>query len=184
VAYASKTGFTAGIAEFIGEKLRERDMSVEVEDIDKVEDLRDYDAFVIGSAAYMFHWLKEAKEFVSKNRGVLATRPVWLFSSGPVGAKKTDDKGRDLLESSVPKDIENFQRWINPRGHQVFFGGLDGSRLTGATGFWYKVAMKSEKARESMPEGDFRDWNAIGAWASSVADALQSNVTSVPNPAG
>ncbi len=176
VAYASKTGFTKRIAEFIGEKMRQRDIMADVEEVGKAADLRPYDAYVIGSAAYMFHWLKGAKEFVSKNRAVLATRPVWLFSSGPVGAKKTDEKGRDLLESSVPKDIEDFRKWFQPRGHQVFFGGLEGARLTGSVGFMYRLARKSESARKSMPEGDFRDWEAIEAWTNGIVDALLSPV--------
>lgn len=176
VAYASKTGFTKGIAEFVGDKMRQAAIPVDVEEVGKVTDLRLYDAYVIGSATYMYHWLKEAKEFVSKNRTVLATRPVWLFSSGPVGTKMTDDKGRDLLESSVPKDIEDFRKWFQPRGHQVFFGGLDGARLTGSVGFMYKLVMKSESARKSMPEGDFRDWKAIEVWANGIVDALLSPV--------
>ncbi len=55
VAYASKTGSTKGIAEFIGEKLRKNGTLVDVSDVSSVGDLDGYDAFVIGSALYMFH---------------------------------------------------------------------------------------------------------------------------------
>ncbi len=172
VAYASKYGSTKGIADFIGEKLRERGMQVDVQAVDSTERPRDYDAFVIGSAVYTFHWLKEAKSFVSNNRALLRTRPVWLFSSGPVGTKTTDNQGRDLREVSGPKEMDDLREAVKPRDHRVFFGTLDGTRLTGAMGFMYRMARRSQAARESMPEGDFRDWKEIESWANSIAEAL------------
>jgi len=176
VAYASKTGYTKGISEFIGEKLRGRGIQANVQEVDAVRNVGEYDAYVIGSAVYMFHWDKAAKQFVSRNRAVLASRPVWLFSSGPVGTKTTNTKGQDLLEVSVsgPKEIEELRESIKPRDHRMFFGGLEGSRLTGTMGLAYRMVRKSQAARESMPEGDFRDWKEIEAWANSIADALEA----------
>jgi len=172
VAYASKTGFTKGIAEFIGERLREHGTQADVLGVDSAKDLAGYDAFVIGSALYMQHWLKEAKNFISNNRALLCTRPVWLFSSGPVGALRTDAQGRDLRDVSGPKEINELRETVKPRDHRIFFGGLDGSRLTGTIGFAYRMARRSQAARESMPEGDFRDWKEIESWANGIAEAL------------
>ena len=174
VAYASKTGFTKGIAEFIGERLREHGTQADVQGVDSIKNLAGYDAFVIGSALYNLHWLKEAKSFVSNNRALLGTRPVWLFSSGPVGTKTTDSQGRDLRDASGPKEIDELREAVKPRDHRVFFGGLDGSRLTGAIGFAYRMARRSQAARESMPEGDFRDWKEIESWANDIAEALSA----------
>lgn len=172
VAYASKTGYTKGIAESIGERLRAKNLDVDVKEAGAARDLAGYDAFVIGSAVYMYHWMKEAKRLVTGNGAFLRTRPVWLFSSGPVGTSRTDAKGRDLLEVSGPSEIGDLMEAAVPRSHKVFFGGLDGSKLTGTTGLFYRMAAKSKTARESMPEGDFRDWNVIGEWADGIADAL------------
>ena len=172
VAYASKTGFTKGIAEFIGERLRFRGLQVDVLEVSTIKVVAGYDAFVVGSAVYMWHWMKEAKRFVTGNRELLRARPVWLFSSGPVGTSKTDAKGRDLLEVSGPSEIGELVEAARPRDHKVFFGGLDGSKLTGTTGFFYRMASKSKNARESMPEGDFRDWNLIGEWGDEIAETL------------
>lgn len=173
VAYASKTGFTRGIAQFIGERLRLYGLGADVQDVGAVKNTRDYDAFVIGSAVYMFHWLKPAKQFISSGRAVLDGRPVWLFSSGPVGTKKTDPQGRNLVDVSGPKEIDELRSITNFRDHHVFFGGLDGARLTGATGFAYRMARRSQAARDSMPEGDFRDWDEIDAWVRGIAEALK-----------
>jgi menaquinone-dependent protoporphyrinogen oxidase len=172
VAYATKAGSTKGIAEFAGERLRKDGMQVDVMEVGAVRNAKDYDAFVIGSAVYMFHWLKEARQFVSKNRALLAGRPVWLFSSGPVGMQTRDAKGNDLLEVSGPKELDELGALARPRGHRVFFGALDGKRLTGTVGFAYRLAQRSKAAREAMPEGDFRDWKAIEDWAVGIAQAL------------
>ena len=174
VVYASKYGSTKGIAEAIGEKLGHEGLEVDVLDVKSVQSAVGYDAFVVGSALYMFHWMKEARKFVSKNTAVLAARPVWLFSSGPVGSKATDAKGRSLLEVSGPKELDELMRKVKPRDHRVFFGALDGSRLTGTTGFFYGMARRSKAAKESMPEGDFRDWKGIESWAGAIAEALKT----------
>jgi menaquinone-dependent protoporphyrinogen oxidase len=174
VVYASKSGFTKGIAEFIAERLRGRGIQADALEAGAARNTNDYDAFVIGSAIYMFHWAKEAKEFVSKNKELLAVRPVWLFSSGPVGTKPTNAKGQDLLEVSGPSEIGELRESTKARDHRVFFGGLDGSRLKGTMGLVYKTMMRSQTVRSEMPEGDFRDWKAIEAWASGIADALEA----------
>ncbi len=166
VVYASKYGSTRGIAEFIAEKLRQ----AEVRHVGEVQNPDDYDAFVIGSAVYMMHWLKEATEFVTRNRALLANRPVWLFSSGPLGTETKDAQGQDLRTVSEPKEIVEFRELIKPRDHRVFFGALDSGKL----GFGHRMLRKLPAARNLFPEGDFRDWNDIEKWAISIFRALET----------
>jgi len=166
VAYASKYGATEGIAQRIGEVLRRRGYEVDVTRCGDVHELSDYDAFVIGSAAYMFHWRKEARKLVTRNEELLASRPVWLFSSGSVGAGMVDEKGHDVLEGARPKEFAEFARAISPRGEQVFFGAFQLDHLRGVD------RMAKWAPASAMPVGDFRDWNAIEAWADGVADEL------------
>jgi menaquinone-dependent protoporphyrinogen oxidase len=125
VAYASKHGATQGIAGRIAASLRTAGCTVEVRSVNDAGDLAAYDAFVIGSATYEFHWRKEATEFVRSNTKLLAARPVWLFSSGPLGTEPADTNGRDLRTVTVPKEIPEFTEALHPRGHHVFFGALD-----------------------------------------------------------
>lgn len=169
VVYASKYGSTKGIAEFIAEKLREHGTEVEVQPVGAVCNPGDYGAFVIGSAVYMVHWLKEATEFVSRNRFVLANRPVWLFSSGPLGTETKDAQGRDLRDISGPQEIAELREMIKPRDHRVFFGALHSSKLA----LGHRMMHKLPAAREALPEGDFRDWNEIEAWAINIARELK-----------
>lgn len=169
VVYASKHGFTKGIAEFVRDTLLKDGVHAETYDVGDLQHPEDYDAFVIGSAVYMFHWMKEAKEFVVRNSEILASRPVWLFSSGPVGPDVKDKKGRDPREVAVSQeDIEKLKTVISPRDHRVFFGGLDSHKI--GIGGWFIRRMPTDD--KSRVEGDFRNWNEIGEWATGIAKEL------------
>src|SRR5947209_5120607 len=157
VAYASKHGSTQGIAERIAEKLRQLGKQAEVRPVDAVENPGSYEALVIGSAVYYGSWLKEATEWVHRNQAVLAGHPVWLFSSGPLGTEVKDTEPQ-------PKEMAEFQQAIRPRDERIFFGALDHNRLS----FAERMVVKAVRA----PQGDFRDWQAIDAWAESIARDL------------
>ncbi len=168
VAYASRAGSTRGIAEFIGDRLEKHGIRADVFSIDSVKDVAQYDAFVIGSAVYQFHWLKEAREFVSENRTTLSEKPVWIFSSGPTGRKSTDSKGRDLRDVSGPKEIDDLNEWAKPRDHRVFYGALYRDRLPGPLGWFARWIPKEE-------EGDFRNWGEIESWVNAITHSLASS---------
>lgn len=172
VAYASRYGATQGIAERIGAALRQRGLEATVEAARQAGDPAGYDAAVIGSAAYMFHWMKPAAKFVRRNSKTLANRPVWLFSSGPLGSKAQDAQGRNQCEVLQPTEIAEFRETVRPRGHRVFFGALDAGKL----GFFHRLIYKMPANRDKsfLPDGDFRDWAAIDAWANSIAEALKA----------
>jgi menaquinone-dependent protoporphyrinogen oxidase len=85
VAYATKYGATAEIAEKIGQELRQAGLQTDVLPADRVSDLFPYKAVVLGSAVYMGQWQKKAATFLRAKEKALVERPVWLFSSGPTG---------------------------------------------------------------------------------------------------
>ena len=93
VVYGSRHGGTRGIAERIGEVLQTEGLVAEVVSADQDPDLGGADGIVVGSGVYMGSWLKEPLAFLERNVTALATRPLWLFSSGPLlgsTAKKTE----------------------------------------------------------------------------------------------
>ena len=170
VAYASRHGSTRGIAERIAERLRADGVVAEVRPAAEVRDAAGYDAFVVGGAAYMFHWLKDATSFVERNRTLLAARPTWLFSSGPIGPDAVDKEGRDVLEVSVPKEFPRLGESVHPRGTKVFFGALDPDAKP--IGLAERLTSLMPAARAAIPRGDWRDWPAIEAWADEIAKDL------------
>lgn len=168
VAYASKHGSTEEIAQRIAETLRAAGQGAEVRPLKSAGDLARYDAFVIGSAAYYGSWLKEATAFVRQHLTPLTERPVWLFSSGPLGTQTEDAEGHDPREEAEPKEFAEFQEAIKPRDHQVFFGALDPHRL----GLTERVVRTLPAGRALLPEGDFRDWPDIDEWARRIAQEM------------
>ena len=127
-----------------------------------IHDLGGYDAVVVGSAVFAGHWMAEATEFVRRNRAVLADRPTWLFSSGPIGTIAAKHQPQE------PKGIGEPVRAIGAREHRVFFGAWDRANADRA-----KLGFAERMVAKWLPEGDFRDWAAIQAWAASIAEALQ-----------
>ena len=175
VAYASRHGATRGIAERIAETLRLNGLDAEARPAASVKDAAGYDAFVVGSAAYMSHWMKEARAFVDRDRAVLAAAPVWLFSSGPTGNEPVNEKGVDQKVAALPKEAPELTTAVGARDFHVFFGAYDIDRepigLTERVGGWFIGHMPA--ARDAIPSGDFRDWPEIEAWATGIARDLK-----------
>jgi menaquinone-dependent protoporphyrinogen oxidase len=157
ITFASKHGATHGIAERIAQRLKLLGRAVDIQPIDADVDPMDYEAVVIGSAVYYGSWLKETTDYVRRHREALAGRPVWLFSDGPLGSEATEG-------TRQPKEIAEFQASIHPREHRGFAGAMDRSKLS----FMERTVAKAVHA----PDGDFRDWTEIDAWAASIAHQL------------
>ncbi len=174
VAYATRHGATRGIAERIADRLRADGLDAVAHAVGEVHDVHTYDAFVVGAAAYMFHWLGDATKFVERHRATLGTRPTWLFSSGPIGTDLVDKDGRDVFEVTIPREFPHLRELIGPRGERVFFGALDPD--ANPIGIAERFMTLMPAARNSLPRGDFRDWPAIDAWADEIAEALGARV--------
>jgi menaquinone-dependent protoporphyrinogen oxidase len=172
VAYASRHGATQGIAERIASTLRGDGLEVDDRPASSIKRLDGYDAFVIGSAAYMFHWLGEALDFVHRNRAALAGKPVWLFSSGPLRTEPLNAKGVDQKVAAIPKEIDGLVAEVRAREHRVFFGAYAADRKPIGLAERFMALMPA--AREGLPTGDFRDWPEIEVWAASIAAALHA----------
>lgn len=161
VAYATKYGATAEIAEKIGEVLAQAGIPTDVLPVKQVKDLDSYGPVVLGSAVYIFHWRKEASRFLRANAKKLAERPLWIFSSGPTG------KG-DPVELAngwrFPKGLQPVLDNVKPREVVVFHGAIDPGKMKGMEKW---MIQKVGAALE-----DSRDWEAIASWAEAIAEVL------------
>src|SRR5689334_2159240 len=122
IAVASKHGSTREIAEAIGEELRSAGLEVDLKNVADVVQLRGYVAAVLGSAIYAGNWLPEAKAFAQRFHAELGTLPVWLFSSGPLGAPNPQPHDDPDKMAMPMKDVA-------VRDHRIFVGKLDPSEL-------------------------------------------------------
>jgi menaquinone-dependent protoporphyrinogen oxidase len=161
VAYGTKYGATAEIAEKIGDALRRAGLPAEVVPADRVGDLSHYCAVILGSAVYIGRWRKEAAKFLESNEATLAGMPVWLFSSGPTGEGDPVELAQGWR---FPAKLQAVADRIEPRDLALFHGAVDVSQLN----FIEKWMLKNVQT----PIGDFRDWDAITAWAVGIARDL------------
>ncbi|MCJ7513480.1 MAG: flavodoxin domain-containing protein [Anaerolineales bacterium] len=161
VAYASKSGGTEQFAHAIGEVMRFACRTVGVQIVDKVDTLDGNQAVVLGSAVYVGQWRKEAVTFLEANETSLASRQVWLFSSGPTGV---GDPVELVKGVRLPGALQPVADRIRPRDIAFSHGVLDTKKVSLAE----RLVIKGVKA----PVGDFRDWEQIRAWAASIASAL------------
>lgn len=153
VASASRHEATSGIAAAIADALRGAGLEVDDRDLLEVHDLEPYDAVILGSAVYAGEWLPAANEFVQRFEAALRRKPIWLFSSGPIGDPP--------LPTEEPKAVDRLMARLQPRGHETFAGRLEREHL----GFLERSIARVMHA----PFGDYRDWPAIRAWARSIA---------------
>lgn len=165
VAYGTKYGATEGIAGKIGEVLRQAGLDADVANVNNIKDIGPYGAVVLGSAVYIGAWRKEAAKFLKQNEAALAQKAVWLFSSGPT----EEGDPEELVEGwGFPKRLQPIADRIKPRGSAVFHGALDVNKMNGIEKWMIN--------KVGAGTGDFRDWNAISAWAEGIAKALKAGI--------
>ena len=161
VASASRHGATEEIARAIGEVLVGQGLSVEVKRMEDVDTVLPYDAFVLGSAIYMGSWLRSARAFIDEHAEVLALRPTWLFSSGPIGSPPHPAAADSF-------DVADLAETTRAREHHLFGGKLEKNELA--------LAERVLAGALRVPAGDYREWDAVTAWATAIARVLQSEV--------
>jgi menaquinone-dependent protoporphyrinogen oxidase len=162
VTAASRHGATQEIAEAIASRLAESPagrtagLTAVVLPIGQHPDPGGFAAVVLGSAVYAGRWLEPARTYASIRAGGLRQRPVWLFSSGPIG--------KPPFPPDEPHDVAAMLQLTGAREHRMFPGRLEKARL----GFGERAMVTAMRA----PLGDFRDWAEIRAWADGIAADL------------
>lgn len=157
VTYASKHGSTKEIAERLRLELRSAGLSATLRPINQFTDLGRYDALVLGCAVYAGSWLPEVGRFIDRQREALSGLPVWVFSSGPLGAG-------DPHPHDDPERLAAPLAGLPLRGHRIFGGRLDKRALGPGERFVARIVW--------APEGDFRNWDEVRGYALEIAAAL------------
>jgi menaquinone-dependent protoporphyrinogen oxidase len=159
IAYASKHGATAEVAEAIGDALTAPDVEVAVLPVSEVDDLSPYTAAVVGSPIYSSDWLPEATTFVKRHSRALGALPAACF----VLAIRLRD-GSEAIRETVERYITTERVIMQPVSVGYFAGRLDYDLLSPIT--------RLQVQTKGLPAGDFRDWDAIRAWAADLRAPL------------
>jgi len=156
VTAASKHGATAEIATIIGDVIRAQGHECDLRPPDTVLDIDAYGCVIIGSAVYGGQWMEPSRSFVDRLRADLLDRPVFLFSSGPIGP--TAKLAADAVE------VDRIELETEAVDYRVFAGRLDKAHLSAPERFVAGVVR--------APGGDFRPWDDITDWAREIGRFL------------
>jgi menaquinone-dependent protoporphyrinogen oxidase len=165
IAYASRKGSTAGVADEIGKQLAASGASVDVRPMKDVSDLGGYGAVVLGSAINGGKWLPEAVKFVQDNQSKLSRMPTALFL---VCMMMASPKEQD--RAMVEPYLDPIRALVKPVAEARFAGALDPSKHSFVKGIGLRFFLSYLK----VSPGDYRDWAAVRAWADSTRPLLIS----------
>ncbi len=155
IAYASKYGSTGGVAEAIGKELCSKGAKTDICLIKNVKDLSSYQGVVVGSAIFRGKWMPEAVNFVKANSEILRQIPVAYFLVCMTMHQPTEENRRKALSFFDPV-LQTIPQ-VKPFAIVPFAGAMHYSNLS-----WLNKEIIQSKG---VPEGDYRDWEAIRAWA-------------------
>ena len=160
VVYGTGSGCTIGVAQQIGKTLAERGATVEVFSATEAPAPAGYDAVVVGSGVRAGNWHGPVKSWISANAAELKEMPVAFFTACLTTA--TDPSKRDEVRAYTDPVIA--ETGVEPVDIGLFAGWNEPKRFS----FIERTILKMMKA----PEGDFRDFAAIGAWTAETAPKL------------
>lgn len=155
VAYATRAGSTSEVAEAVGQALCDGGAAVDVKPTEEVDDIGGYRAVVVGSAIRIGRWLPEAVRFVEAKAGTLATMPVAYFQLSGFLQDGTPEKRQEAAAYLAP-----VRALVEPVGEGMFAGKIEYGTLS----FFDRTIAKLV----GSAEGDWRDWEAIRAWATAL----------------
>lgn len=156
VAYASWCGSTAEIAQEMAKVLSDKGETVDLMQAKDVTDLSVYKTVVLGSAIRIKKWKPEASDFVARFQTELAMKSTAFFT---VCLTLKDDTEENQIKVSAY--LDPVRSLVQPGKEGFFAGRIHYQQLNFFEGLLMKNMIKA-------PEGDFRKWDLIRAWAGEV----------------
>jgi len=160
VVYGTGTGCTAGVAEKIGESLAAHGVEVTVAPATDKPDAAAFDAVIVGSGVRAGQWHGAVREWVAGNADALKQRPVAFFTACLTLASDPEK----TEEVRAYTDTLIAETGVEPVAYGLFAGWNEPKKFS----FIERTILKMMKA----PEGDFRDFEAVGTWADEAAQKL------------
>lgn len=169
VAYVTRSGSTAEVAEAIVGTLSEAGVLAEAKPMVDVETISNGRSIILGVALYVGHFPKEFQRFVLRFQRELSSVRPWIFVLGPT---ENDPKQFTAAEEQVSKELAKYP-WLHPAEVRVLGGKFDPHHLI--LPFPFSLVMKFPgNPMRKLPVSDIRDWEWIRTWARAIADDLNA----------
>lgn len=168
VTYASHTGSTEGIAQFIGKTLSDLGETVDVISMNEVTDISKYNSVIAGSAIQSGKWLPEAVNFIEIYKNELNKKSFAAFLVCMTLAMKKADS----YSSFVSGFLDPIRKMVKPKSEGLFAGILDLNKIPS---FGDRLKFRISILFGIWKEGDHRDWEAIKVWSTNLRSLLNQH---------
>lgn len=167
VTYATRAGSTQEIAEVIAQTLNNHGLTVNLQAMQDVHSVSDYDAVIAGSAIRIDKILPEAKQFIERYQHELSQKPFAPFIVC-LAMSQQDERRHDQAIARALNYLKPVRDLVPTISEGLFAGVLDLSKLSLA----YRLLFGAVTLTGIFKEGDYRDWDAIEHWADELSNQL------------
>ncbi len=168
VAYCTRHGSTASIAEKIGDTLAKDGLVADVRPIESMTSvsLSNYDAFILGSGVIWSKLMPEFQDFLADNRKVWLTKPVALFVVC-LTIQRDTDANRKRVTTYIDDSISHVPEFV-PVEKMAFAGRVDMKKLS----FFEAFALSLFFLVTPQRGGDHRNMKLVASWAGRIGRTL------------
>jgi menaquinone-dependent protoporphyrinogen oxidase len=166
VAYSSRLGSTAEVAQAIAASIRKSGLVVDIAPVSQVGSIPRMTAVILGAPLYIGRFPKEFHRFLARHRVALEILKPWCFVLGPTQAKPGD------FEAARHQAIRQLApyKWFCPADVHVFGGRWDPRHLP----FPFSLVTRLPgHPLDKIPAADVRDWTEIEQWATWIARQVE-----------
>lgn len=160
IAYASRYGSTAEVAQTIGEELTQQGFEVDVLPVKAVKSIKEYQAVVVGSPIRVGEWLQDARKFVFDHEKQLKKMPLAYFTVHIYDLDDSPFTQAKRMGLTMP-----LRKMAMPVAEAFFAGKIDQTRMN-----WFD---RWVTRMVRLPDQDLREWDKIRAWAAEIAPKLR-----------
>ena len=175
IAYCTRSGSTAEVAEAIAKTMKEAGLTVQVQPITDVESIPADASVVLGTALYIGHFPKDFHRFVARFEAELAEARPWIFVLGPTEKER---KHFAAAEEQARKELGKHPS-LRPADMRILGGKFDPAKLV--LPFPMSLIMKvPANPMKKMPVSDIRDWGWIKRWGQAIAEGIAARMSVSP----
>ncbi|WP_410767015.1 flavodoxin domain-containing protein [Haloferax sp. DFSO60] len=178
VAYKSKEGQTAKVAETIASALEQRGHEahpMSVTQWTNADSIADYDAVLLGDSIHMGRHAKKMIRFARDHRDELAERPNGFFQVSLSAADPDDEDGKTESVTYIHEFIEK-TGW-EPDQIGVFGGALRYSEYGFITRYMMKrIARGNLGITDTSQDHEFTDWDEVETFATDFAVLVETQL--------
>jgi len=169
VTYSSGYGTTKEVSEKIGKLFSEKGETVTVQAVDAVQDLKDYDAVIVGSSIRADRPMANIRDFFARHNHTLGKKQLAIFA---VCLAANCEEGRKKVKDEYIAQITEKFPHLKPISTEAFGGKIDFEQLNPVMQQLVKSVLK-KTGIETEGSIDTRDWNYIDSWALELLDKLR-----------